>query len=70
MQDVMTTPTIVVCPETQILVAAGLMLQHNVHRLPVVLANDPGTCVGIVTRSDIFSHPITETEAEEILENL
>lgn len=70
MQDIMTTPAIVVCPETQIVVAAGLMLQHNVHRLPIVLANDPSTCIGIVTRNDIFSRHITDTEAEEILQSL
>lgn len=32
--------------------AAGLMLQHKVHRLPVVTRT--GECVGMLTRGDVF----------------
>lgn len=46
----MTDRPIVVAPDTPVDQAAQSMIEHRVHRLPVV---DRGTLVGIVTREDI-----------------
>ena len=49
---VMTQQVITVGPDTPILDAAELMLEHKVSGLPVI--NDMGKLVGILTESDIF----------------
>eukprot|EP00271_Cylindrocystis_brebissonii_P021837 TRINITY_DN806_c0_g2_i1.p1 TRINITY_DN806_c0_g2~~TRINITY_DN806_c0_g2_i1.p1 ORF type:complete len:243 (+),score=32.56 TRINITY_DN806_c0_g2_i1:270-998(+) len=51
-RDVMTSPAYVILERAPVAYAAGLMLQHKVHRLPVV--NTAGVVVGIVTRTDLF----------------
>jgi CBS domain-containing protein len=48
--DAMTSPPIVVGPERPVSVAAKLMLEQSVNRLPVVTH---GRLVGIVTRADL-----------------
>ncbi|CAI7803003.1 unnamed protein product [Closterium sp. NIES-53] len=50
--DVMSAPAIVIVQHAPVAYAAGLMLKHKVHRLPVV--DDHGVVVGIVTRTDIY----------------
>lgn len=47
----MSHTVITIGPDAHILRAGGLMLAHNVHRLPVV---ENGKLVGIVTREDIY----------------
>ena len=59
--DAMCAPAICVTPRTSLAAAAGQMLKHKVHRLPVVDASK--TLVGIVTRSDIFT-PLLSTEED------
>lgn len=49
---VMTQHVITVGPDTPILDAANLMLEHKISGLPVL--NDEGKLVGILTESDIF----------------
>jgi acetoin utilization protein AcuB len=51
-EKVMTSRVITVGPDTPILDAAELMLEHKVSGLPVV--DDKGKLVGILTESDIF----------------
>lgn len=51
-RDIMTTPAVVIHEHAPIAYAAGLMLKHKVHRLPVV--NHQDVVVGIVTRTDIY----------------
>ena len=58
--DAMTSPAIVVGPERPVSVAAKLMLEHGVNRLPVVKL---GKLVGIVTRADLV-RAFTRTDAE------
>ncbi len=48
----MSCRVLTVQPETPVLKAAGIMLAHGVHRLPVV---ENEKLVGIVTREDIYS---------------
>lgn len=40
--------------------AAGLMLQHKVHRLPVV--DERNVPIGIVTRTDVFEPLISKQQ--------
>lgn len=49
-EQAMTTPPIVVAPDTPVEQAAQILVERKVHRLPVV---DHGELVGIVTREDI-----------------
>lgn len=50
--DCMTKPAITIRKKAAIAFAAGLMLNHKVHRLPVVDKNQK--VIGIVTRQDIY----------------
>ena len=50
--DFMTRRVISVAPETSLLDAARLMLQHNVSGLPVV--NAAGQVVGIISEHDLL----------------
>ena len=47
----MSPEVVTIAPDASILHAGGLMLAHNLHRLPVV---EHGKLVGIVTREDIY----------------
>lgn len=51
--DLMTTPAIVIDPSVSVRVAAKLMQDQQVKRLPVVSAD--GRLVGVITRSDVLS---------------
>jgi len=62
--DAMTSPAIVIGPERPVSVAAKLMLEHGVNRLPVVT---DGRLAGIVTRADLvraFGRSDSELERE------
>lgn len=48
----MSRRVLTVQPETPVLKAAGLMLAHSIHRLPVV---QDDKLIGIVTREEIYS---------------
>jgi CBS domain-containing protein len=48
--EAMTAPALTIAPERPAAAAARLMLDHGVHRLPVVR---DGVLVGIVTRADL-----------------
>ena len=50
--DVMTQPVISVAPDTSVLEAARLMLQHKISGLPVV--EPQGIVIGIVTEGDFL----------------
>lgn len=50
-EGLMSRKVISVGPDDPVLRAGGLMLAHNIHRLPVVTE---GKLVGIVTREDIY----------------
>ncbi|GAQ91829.1 hypothetical protein KFL_008640020 [Klebsormidium nitens] len=50
--DCMTKPAITIRKKAAVAYAAGLMLNHKVHRLPVVDKNEK--VIGIVTRQDIY----------------
>ena len=56
--DAMTSMPLTVGPKAYISAAAGLMLKHKIHRLPVVEEGEdyahPGKLIGIITRSDIW----------------
>jgi CBS domain-containing protein len=51
--DHMSSPAITLKPTKRVSDAAGLMLKHKVHRLPVV--SESGELVGMVSRTDIFT---------------
>jgi CBS domain-containing protein len=48
--EAMTSPAITIAPHRTLSVAAGLLLEHRIDRLPVVQS---GRVVGIVTRADL-----------------
>ena len=56
--DAMTSMPLTIGPKAYISAAAGLMLKHKIHRLPVVEEGEdyaqPGKLIGIITRSDIW----------------
>lgn len=52
-KDIMSTTPVIVAPDTDILDAAKLMLQHGFNGLPV-LASD-GRLVGVICQSDLIS---------------
>jgi CBS domain-containing protein len=56
--QIMTHPVITVTPETTIIEAAQLMLQHHISGLPVV---DGGAVVGIITEGDLLRRAETGT---------
>jgi CBS domain-containing protein len=58
--DVMSSPPICVRARAHIAEAAGVMLQHKVHRLPVV--DDRNVPVGIATRQDVFEPLIAKRD--------
>jgi CBS-domain-containing membrane protein len=58
--DVMTRPVISVTPETTIVEAAQLMLQHRISGLPVV--DEDGTVIGILTEGDLLRRTETGTQ--------
>lgn len=63
--EAMTAPAITTVPDRDVSVAARLMTEHGIKRLPVV--DDDGTLVGIVTRSDLvraFARTDEEIERE------
>lgn len=49
----MSSPPIAARASAKVADAAGLMLKHKVHRIPVV--NSRAELIGIVTRTDIFT---------------
>jgi CBS domain-containing protein len=58
-REAMTPMPLTVSPRAYVSSAAGLMLKHKIHRLPVVEENKdddekPGKLIGIITRSDIW----------------
>jgi CBS domain-containing protein len=62
--EAMTAPALTIAPERPAAAAARLMLDHGVHRLPVVR---DGALVGIVTRADLV-RAFTRGDAEIALE--
>jgi len=56
--EVMSSPPVCVRPRAHIAECAGMMLQHKVHRLPVV--DDRDVPIGIATRQDVFEPLITK----------
>jgi CBS domain-containing protein len=51
--DVMTTSPVALKGSNKVQDAAAAMLKHKVHRIPIV--DDKARCIGIVTRTDIFT---------------
>ena len=63
--EAMSAPPICVRPRAHIAEAAGVMLQHKVHRLPVV--DDRSVPVGVATRQDVFE-PLVATR-DDVLDS-
>lgn len=69
--ELMTSPPVTADPDTPLAVAARLMRDHRVKRLPVI--NGTGHLIGIVSRSDVlsvFTRPdedIHREAAEEVI---
>jgi CBS domain-containing protein len=49
-RDIMTSPAIVITPDTSVPIASALMKEHGIRHLPVV---ENGRLVGIVSRGDL-----------------
>lgn len=64
-EKVMTRDVLTVHPETPILDAAEMMLEHKVSGLPVV--DDAGYLVGVVTESDVFRMLIRTRSPKAVL---
>ena len=62
--EAMTAPAVTITPERPAAAAARMMLDHGVHRLPVVR---DGELVGIVTRADLV-RAFTRSDADIALE--
>jgi CBS domain-containing protein len=62
-KDVMTSPAIVVTPDTPILSALSLMTQRRIRHLPVEM---DGKLAGLVSIGDLVKHRIEKIEAEAI----
>jgi CBS domain-containing protein len=60
----MSAPAITIREDARIAYAAGLMLQHRVHRLPVV--DHGGRCVAMLTRTDVFRPLIPDFDADPL----
>lgn len=60
-QDIMSSTPVSLKASGKVADAAEIMIKHKFHRVPVV--DDDNTCVGIVTRSDIF-WALTQTDQE------
>lgn len=58
---VMSTPAIVVTPETEVLMAMALMTQQRIRHLPVI---DQGQLMGIVSIGDLVKYRIDRIERE------
>ena len=63
-RQVMSAPAVCIRHDARVAYAAGLMLQHRVHRLPVVDAS--GRCVSIITRADVFKPLIPDALADPL----
>jgi len=63
--DIMTSPAIVTLPHARITYAAALMLQNQIHRVPVV--DSGGKLLGVLTRSDVFEPLLCDPYAENCL---
>ncbi len=61
-RDFMTPQVVTVTPETPILDAARLMLDHNISGLPVV--TDEGRVVGIISEHDLLRGGTSDVDAE------
>lgn len=51
-RDIMKSPVVTCTPETTVVAAARILLEHNLHCLPVVIEGD--RLVGLVTESDLM----------------
>ena len=58
--ETMSSPPICVRPKAHVAEAAGMMLQHKVHRLPVV--DDRNVPIGVATRMDVFEPLIAKRD--------
>lgn len=56
-KDIMTTDPITVAPDTDIIKAAGIMLEGHFNGLPVL--DDQGAVVGVICRTDLISQQKT-----------
>jgi CBS domain-containing protein len=63
--ETMTSPPVCVKPKAHVAEAAGMMLQHKVHRLPVI--DDRNVPIGIATREDIFE-PLIATRDDVLVD--
>ena len=63
--EAMSSPPVCVRPRAHIAEAAGMMLQHKVHRLPVV--DDRSVPVGVATRQDVFE-PLVAKRDEVVVD--
>jgi CIC family chloride channel protein len=61
-------PPVTVFPDDLLETAVTRMLRHDVGRLPVVLRDDPGRCVGYLGRSAILAARLRRLEEEQIRE--
>ena len=52
-KDIMTTKVITVHPDTEVVKAAGLMLEHHINGLPVV--DRDGRLTGVICQSDLIT---------------
>ncbi|HDR72493.1 MAG TPA: CBS domain-containing protein [Methanoculleus sp.] len=53
-RDVMARELVTIDPDATLEKALGLMMDNNIHHLPVVRITDPGTLAGFLTSSDIL----------------
>jgi CBS domain-containing protein len=63
LKDIMTSPLIVISPQTSLREAAQIMLKKGIRRLPVV---ENGKLVGIITDNDILSVSLDLIESSDI----
>jgi CBS domain-containing protein len=64
-QDIMSSPAIIVAPDTPLPAATALMREHGIRHLPVV---EHGRLVGIISRGDLREASISEAINADVYE--
>lgn len=70
-KEVMSTPALVIHAHAHVADAAGMLLKHKIHRLPVVEESDGELIVvGVISRADVFEPVIPDNTPDPFLSHI
>jgi len=70
-REVMTTPALVIHAHAHVADAAGMLINHNIHRLPVVEESDGELIVvGVISRADVFEPVVPANTPDPFLSHM